>query len=197
VRDDIEARLAANLARVRAIVSVYEERAGGRGRQRVETVDLLRAAVVFLHATMEDVLRSALEWKWPETASAEHLQEVPMLGHNRGRRVELADLLPHRGTSVDDLIRRSIEAHLERASFNNVGDVKRAIERLGLDVALVTLRERHLAAVIARRHEIVHRADRSAAWGPGHHVAASLRHATVAEWFDAVEAFCTDFVARL
>jgi len=54
-----------------------------RARQPVTEVDLLRAAVVFLHATLEDALRSALEWKWPETCI-----ELDGLGVVLGARVD-------------------------------------------------------------------------------------------------------------
>jgi hypothetical protein len=198
MRDEIEIRFKANLDRVRAIVVAYQGRARpGSGQQAVHATDLLRAAVVFLHATMEDVLRSALEWKWPETTSRELLSDVPVLGHNRDGKIELADLLPHRGTSVNDLIRRSVQTHLERTSFNHVGDVKKAIERMGLDPAVVTPYQGDLASLIARRHNIVHRADRLDGQGSGYHGAASLGQGLVSRWTASVEGLCTDILAAI
>ena len=198
MRDEIEVRFKANLDRVRAIVAAYQERARpGSGRQAVQTVDLLRAAVVFLHATMEDALRSALEWKWPEATSRELLADVPVVCHNRGSKIELVDLLPHRGTTVDDLIRRSVEAHLERASFNNVGDVKKAVERMGLPPTIVTPYRGDLASLMARRHSIVHRADRLDKQGSGYNGAASLGQWLVSRWISSVEGLCTAIVAAL
>jgi hypothetical protein len=185
---EIEARCRVNLARVAALVDVYRQRAGeGTGRRSVETLDLLRAAVVFLHASMEDVFRSALEWRWPETRSRELLEDVPVMGHRRGTRIALADLLPHRGMLVQDLIRASVEAHVERMSFNHLGDVKQALRRMGLDARLVATHETELASFMARRHQIVHRADRHDGGGSGHHAAASLGHEIVQGWFSAVE----------
>ena len=61
MREEIEARYVLNLQRVRKLVQVYRDLAGpGSGRRPVETVDLLRSAVVFLHAALEDVLRTLL-----------------------------------------------------------------------------------------------------------------------------------------
>jgi hypothetical protein len=195
---EIEARCRVNLARVAALVDVYRQRAGeGTGRRSVETVDLLRAAVVFLHASMEDVLRSALEWRWPETGSRELLEDGPVVGHKRGARIELADLLPHREMFVQDLIRASVEAHVDRMSFNNLGDVKQALRKMGLDAQLVATHETELASVMARRHQIVHRADRHDGRGSGHHAAASLGHEAVQRWFSAVEHLCERVVAGL
>ena len=197
MREEIQSRLGANLDRVRAIVEVYQDRAGvGPGRRPVATVDLLRAAVVFLHATLEDVLRSALEWKWPQTTARDHLADIPLVGHRKPK-VDLADLLPHRGEMIDDVIRRSIEAQLERSNFNNVGEVKSALQRAGLDPALVTPYQARLASMIGRRHNIVHHADRHDSVGPGRHAAGSLARSVVTIWVDAVDALCTDVIANL
>lgn len=197
MHEEIQSRLGANLDRVRAIVDVYQDRAGvGPGRRPVATVDLLRAAVVFLHATLEDVLRSALAWKWPQTTAPEHLTDIPLVGHRKSK-IELADLLPHRGEAIDDVIRRSVEAQLERSNFNNVGEVKSALDRAGLSPALVTPYQTRLAGMIVRRHNIVHHADRHDSVGPGHHGAGSLARPLVTNWVDAVDAFCTEIIAHL
>lgn len=199
MREEIESRFRKNLTRVNALVDVYQERAGsGPGRRPVETTDLLRAAVVFLHATMEDVLRSVLEWRWPRTTLGSSLEDVGVLiGSDLQRKISLADLLNHRGASVDDVIRTSIEAHLERSNFNNVGEIKKALKRSDLSEGLVAGYESELAAMMARRHLIVHRADRHDVGGSGHHAAASLGQGLVENWVAAVEGFCSAIVAAL
>jgi hypothetical protein len=194
---EIETRYRINLARVAALVDVYRERAGEAASRRPVEIDLLRAAVVFLHASMEEVLRSALEWRWPETHSRELLEDVPVMGHRRGTKIALADLLPHRGMSIQDLIRASVEAHIERTSFNNLGEVKQALRRIGLDTGLVVAHETELVGLMARRHQIVHRADRHDERGFRHDAAVSLGHETVQRWFSAVEELCAAIVAGL
>ena len=67
MKQDIEDRLTINLRRVRNLIARYP--ATGSGRRSVEDSDLLRAAVVLLHATLEDVVRGVLEWKLPGAAS--------------------------------------------------------------------------------------------------------------------------------
>lgn len=199
VREEIETRLHQNLTRVRALVAVYQERAGrGSGRRPVETTDLLRAAVVFLHAAMEDVLRSMLEWKWPQTTLKSSLEDVGLLiGSDLQRKISLADLLVYRGSSIDDVIRLSIGAHLAKSNFNNVGEIKKALKRSDLSQTLVSGFEGDLAAMMARRHLIVHRADRHDVGGSGHHAAASLGQGLVENWIAAVEGFCKGIVAAL
>ena len=199
MKAEIENRLRLNLARVRALVDVYQREAGGGGGRRpVETVDLLRAAVVFLHATLEDVLRTLLASRWPTTADPDALERVGVLVGDEARtKVTLADLLRHRGKTVDDLIRESILAHLERSSFNNVRDVKVALRRCGIDEHVVDGHASRLAAMMARRHRIVHRADVQEVSGRGYHVAASLGVGVVERWLSAVEAACGSVVAKL
>ena len=182
---------------MRALVAVYAERAGGGpGRKPVETVDLLRASVVFLHATLEDSLRSTLTWRWPLTNSIDDLEEVPLPGE-RKTRFALGELLRHRGATVDDLIRASIEDHLERSNFNDVGEVKTALRRAGIDPKIVVPYATELAAMMSRRHFIVHRADRHDPGGSGHHGATSLSQGTVEAWIDTVEKVCKAVVAAL
>jgi hypothetical protein len=199
MRNEIDNRFRSNLTRVRALVAVYQERAGaGSGRSDVQTTDLLRAAVVFLHATMEDALRSVLAWKWPLTDARAQLKDIGVLvGGEPQQKVTLADLIAHRGSSVDDVIRASIGAYLEKSNFNNLGDVKAALVRSGLDVALVAPYERPLAAMMARRHLIVHRVDRHDVQGSGHHAAASLGQSMMWSWIAAVEGLCSAIVAAL
>jgi hypothetical protein len=155
--------------------------------------------VVFLHATLEDVLRTVLARKWPETALREHLEEIPVqvASDRRAVRLTLADLLMHRDKTVDALIRESVEQTLERSNFNNLGDVKVALSRSGLAPNLVGAYAARLAALMSRRHQIVHRADRQDAGGRGNHGAASLDVGTVEAWIAAVEGLCEAIVARL
>jgi hypothetical protein len=71
MRTEIESRFKANLARVRQLVQTYEGLVGGgAGRSSVANTDILRAAVVLLHATMEDLIRSVSEWKLPTAPAA-------------------------------------------------------------------------------------------------------------------------------
>jgi hypothetical protein len=74
-----------------------------------------------------------------------------LVGGEPLQKVTLADLITHRGSSIDDVIHASVAAHLEKSNFNHLGDVKAALVRSGLAVALVAPYERPLAAMMARR----------------------------------------------
>jgi hypothetical protein len=196
VKAEIETRFAANLERVRHLMEAYEGAAAGPGRRPVETADVLRAAVVFLHATLEDLLRSLLEWKLPQ-AAAIHLKDVPLAGKKPRSTFTLDDLASFRGQTVDDLITTSVLENLERSNFNDPGEVAGVLERVGLQRTLLDPYRDKLGPMMKRRHWIVHRADRNTATGRGHHAARTLQQAAVEAWRDALQQFGSDVFEQL
>ncbi|MBI2375116.1 MAG: hypothetical protein HYV07_14055 [Deltaproteobacteria bacterium] len=196
MKEEIESRFKQNLERARHLVELYAEVAAGQGRRAVETSDVLRAAVVFLHATLEDLVRSVLQWKLP-FAPAESLKDVPLEGKKPRSSFTLEDIAGYRGQSVDDVIARSVSASLDESNFNHPGDIERALDRVGLPKSLVDPTRDELASMMRRRHWIVHRADRNHASGTGHHVARPLNRATVEKWFGALETFGNGILSSL
>jgi hypothetical protein len=178
MKTEIENRFNGNLERVEHLVALYETLTTGPGRRPVDTSDILRSAVVFLHATLEDFLRSLLEWKLP-SAQASYLKDIPLKGKKPRSTFTLDDLAHFRGSNVDDLISRSIADHLERSNFNNPGDVSSVLESIGLMRSLLDPYRNKLGPMMKRRHWIVHRADRNNATGSGQHAALGLPKATV------------------
>ena len=81
MKTEIENRFNGNLERVGHLVEIYETLTTGPGRRPVDTSDILRSAVVFLHAALEDFLRSLLEWKLP-SAQASYLKDIPLKWKN-------------------------------------------------------------------------------------------------------------------
>jgi hypothetical protein len=187
VKDEIESRLGANLARVQNLVRLYQESPRAR-RRGLDTSDILRAAVVLLHATLEDFLRSLLEWKLPE-AEAIHLRDTPLAGKKPRSTFTVEDLAAFRGASVDEVIVQSVQAGLERSTFNDPGDVERAFAQLGLSSALLVPHRNELGTLMARRHWIVHRVDRNT--GRGSRATRALDNPTVERWFAAVRQLTT------
>jgi hypothetical protein len=196
IADEIRDRFRGNLHRVRIMVEAYESSAGkGKGRRSVGQTDLLRAAVVLLHATLEDLLRSLCEWKMPG-ANPEAFAEVPLVGTRGKTRFGLLELAAFRGNTVDNVITQSINEFLEKSSFNNPGAVKVALEKIGVNAHLVDRYAPILAAMMTRRHWIAHRADRNPRKGRGHHPAGSLAVAAVTRWVGGVERFGDDLLSK-
>ncbi len=124
--------------------------------------DILRAIVVLNHAYLEDLLRTIASKLLP-SQDEPALNEIPLAGLNNSGRAEkffLGKLAHHRGKSVDDVIRESVFGYLERSTFNNVQEIARLLEQLGFDVSKHDSYFPTLEKMMARRHLIVHRADR-------------------------------------
>ncbi len=199
VFDPLAARLHGNLSRVRHLLAIYKLLYGrGKGRRTVHKTDLLRAAVVFLHATLEDCLRSVARAYLPKTG-VETINKIPLAGSRsiRAEKFPLGRLVEHRGKTVDDLINESITQHLERCSFNDTTDISRLLESLdflseGIQRTLPTLQ-----GLMSRRHQIVHQADRSDVTGRGRQRAASISVKSVERWSTAVTTFGHVLIAHV
>jgi len=183
----ITSRFDQNLARVTHLVSVYEGLSGpGQGRRPVNSTDILRAATVLLHASLEDALRS-LELLVLPAAARDEIDRVPLKGLGiHGQKFQMGDLAPYRGITVDDLLQQSIAEYLERRSYNSSTEVDAAIRRLRVDPAPVRHLYPDLEEMISRRHHIVHQADRHDVHGHGHHKAKSIGLSMMRRWISCV-----------
>jgi len=151
------------------------EAAGETDKETSE--EILRAVVVLNHAYLEDFLRSVALWLLP-IANEDALNDVPLVGTSgRAEKFQLGKLARHRGKKIDDVIRESVAAYMERYTFNNVPAIKSflasvavklpsreevdssssPIPRLAIDGEVLAL----LEAMMKRRHHIVHRADKA------------------------------------
>jgi len=184
-------RLELNLARVRSLVAIYESSLAGtgKGRRGHSKTDVLRAATVLLHASVEDCLRSLAYWKWP-LASSEVLDNIPLTGAGKATRFSLGQLAAHRGASVNDVINKSVDGYLERSNYNNTTEVATFLESLGIDPARVNTWFPKIDELMKRRHQIVHRADQDETGGPGNHAVRSIGRVKVKDWITAADGFC-------
>lgn len=193
---DIRDRFEANIHRVRNLVLLYEDLAGKvKGRPTVQEADLLRGAVILLHASLEDLLRSLAEWKLLLNADEGYLNATPFAPGAKAEKereklslLELSQNYP--GKTVAEVIEKSILNRLETQSFNNLRDVQQILRSIGLSRSdeLVDRYRKGVKQMMDRRHLIAHRADRNHKKGRGQHGARSLGKATVQDWVAAVEA---------
>jgi hypothetical protein len=192
-----------NIARVRRLISAYDALSGtGPGRASVADTDVLRAAVVFLHATVEDFLRSLEAFKLPSASGTAfnnmRYYASPGQAAKDGKdKFTLVDLAANRGQSVDDVFRLAISRHLEMSNYNNVAEVRQALHRSGVNYTMPSDIAANLEALTKRRHWIAHRADKNPMSGSGHHRAQSIGKGTVEPWTTAVESFCSAVTALI
>lgn len=149
-------RVTENFGRVKSLINLSETR-DAHTKQ-----DVLRAAVVFLHATIEDLLRFLGSACLPR-AGADVLNRIGfVLGDDRlADKIQLGTLSRHRGKTVDELIDNSVSAHLDRRSFSSTNDIATHLADCGFPT-IPRSDEIYpkLSQMIQRRHAIVHRADR-------------------------------------
>lgn len=194
----IRKRFQANLKRVLSLVRLYRMLVGLRVRWQkkdgpaVVHGDLLRAAVVLLHAALEDVLRATEERllpNRPEVVLKSVPIPLPLEASKTVPHVHLGQLTQFRGQSVDEVIRQAIEAHLDRQSYNNIVELDNFLRRMDFKLELPDDEKRWLMAMMKRRHLIAHRADRDPERGDRHHRLTAIEPATVQKWHDAVKSF--------
>lgn len=156
-------RLAQNLKRVDSLLDLNEflERvlADIGSDDGLDAGEVLRAAVVLLHASLEDFLRSIASDHLPRTDN-EFIKGIPLAGQPRSGKYTISDLLQHRGKSIDTVLHESIDQWLNRHSFNHTDDVRDILKQLGMPVDYFEATYEDLDKMISRRHQIVHHADR-------------------------------------
>jgi hypothetical protein len=158
--------------------------------------DVLRAAVVLAHATMEDFLRTLALWLLP-SAPESFLDQVPLFGTSgRSDKFSLGRLAQFRGQSVDALLAMSVEKYLERSNFNSTTEISAFLENLGLRINDADKAKFFpgLAVLMERRHQIVHRADRVDAASDALGVLCPIDRDTVLQWTQNVLGFIATVV---
>ena len=199
-------RFRSNLNRVRSLVGVYEQLTAGRGQGRVavQNADILRAAVVFLHASLEDLLRSLeesyvkLQLKKGATLGSSIHFLVDSAKDTRKDRITLGEaVMYHYDKTVEDVVRLSVEREFSTRTYNNFRDVVQAIEGLKLDTTCATGSGSTLSMMMKRRHRIAHRADHNPIQGKGQHAALPISLRSFKLWLDTVRRVGQDLETQM
>jgi hypothetical protein len=123
--------------------------------------DIYRSVVVITHAYLEDFLRTLGKAFLP-LAEPDVLNNIPLAGcggSNRKEKFPLGSLAQHKGKLVEEVISESVTEYLGRLSFNSTDDIMTFIKQVGLFMPPDSQLP-EIEAMIKRRHQIVHRADR-------------------------------------
>lgn len=155
----------ANLRRSEMLVQLYETISNEHPEAKsVLSTDILRAAVVFLHAALEEVLRSiSISITVFPYSDESTLNDIPLAGLTKGSRPEkflLGELRKFSGKSIDEVLAESVKNYIARKTYNNKGDLLAFASSVGLKEIHVRKCMPRLEAMLYRRHQIVHRADR-------------------------------------
>jgi hypothetical protein len=181
------------LRRVRSLVALFDRLvSAGPEVPETPTSDILRAAVVLLHAQVEEFVRYVAGQALP-FAGKQALDRIPLIGTGRWpKRFLLGALTRHRGKPVESLLAESVQEHLAKRSFGSVGDIVAILGHSGIPGKGKRLRIRRalLASLIRRRHQIVHEGDVRRRRVPSLDLSLrGLSRGRVLQWLDAVEQF--------
>jgi len=165
-----------------------------------QPADILRAAVVLLHATMEDVLRTleevALELSSPATLRSFGIE----YGRRKLEKLALWELAEkYGGLSVVEVVQQATVAYLEGQTYNNGDELAGVLGRLKIvPKPLMDRFAADLQAMMRRRHRIVHRTDlaNSGAEDSLSSLTQSLDTNEVLSWAVAVDQFLNAVLDR-
>ena len=181
-----------NYGRVDNLVQVYEYvTKNKKGRRSNFEIDILRSAVVFIHATLEDGMRAIGKHYLPE-CEREIIDKIPLTGMNSNGKAEkffLGRLVEHSEKTIEELIKESIQTHLDKTSYTSASDIAATLTTYGIDQKRLKPLYPVLDIMIQRRHHIVHKADKVESPGPGKQYAQSLSAKQVRKWNNAVSDF--------
>lgn len=124
--------------------------------------DVLRASIVLMHASMEDLIRGIFRWIMP-TRGAEEWNKIPLKGldnRNQPKAFLLGKLFEYKTMSVHEVVHSSIEEYLNYTNYNKVEDIVSVFIDLGIDKTQFQDNFQLLNEMMGRRHKIVHQADR-------------------------------------
>jgi RiboL-PSP-HEPN len=156
-------RFVENIVRVERLINLHSVLADIAAdiatHSAYDASDVLRSAVVLLHATLEDLIRTIASAHLPRSDS-ELIKKIPLTGMPRSGKYTIADLIQHRGKTIDAVLDESINQWLETHSFNHAADVRGMLTELEMPVDYFAQNYEKLDQMIKRRHLIVHRADR-------------------------------------
>lgn len=180
----------AGLARVRNLLEIYDYARKTLPLQRsAPPSDVLRSAVVLLHAILEDCLRHVARELLPRGTPAA-FAEIPLPIAGRPVKFGLGALAEYRGRSVDDVLRLAVEAHMSHQSFGSIARIQAILSNCGLRPRTPRARYAAIEQLAQRRHR-GHEGDRVR----GRQSSAMprpLSRRQVVQWMRAVERFTDD-----
>jgi hypothetical protein len=187
------ARLEENVARVSRLLQFFDtdlsKQEGGD--------DILRAAVVFIHAYLEDFLRTLAAELLP-AGDQRSFEDIPLTGSKsfgRGERFSLGQLAQHRGKTVDQLLRQSVFDYLSRSNYNSTTEIASLLVKLGFRPEEHNKAFDAIDRMIERRHQIVHRADRRST--SEETLLQPIERAEVVDWLQATLSFTSGLLTPL
>lgn len=119
--------------------------------------DVIRSAIVFIHAAMEDFIRSVGRLRYPVCKGA-LLTSIPLPGF-KGEKFTLADLSTFCDSTVADVVQRAVDGYFSRKTFNSGSEVMGFLRSVKIECIHTDDYLPFINELQTRRHCIVHQAD--------------------------------------
>lgn len=158
-----------NISRVENLIQLYEKLFTNNIGNESEQNDILRSAVVFLHSTIEELVRNLFIEKMPKQ-DRKTLDEIPFSIHitsHRSKGILLGELAhEYRGHFLDNIVLDSINAYVNSMNLNDITQLVCQLEKVKIDISGIKEIYPNLNSLMKRRHQIVHQMDRSNSLDP-------------------------------
>lgn len=151
-----------NIRRVEALCKIYTLLQNDhKSQSEYKNTDVLRSAVVLLHASFEDYFRTILIQWLPLKAQTATLKEIslPTRSGKRAEKFSFVDLIEYKEKNIEELLKDAVNKKFHATSFNNYKDIISWMKKIGLNDKGFS-RQDEIEKAIKRRHTIVHETDR-------------------------------------
>lgn len=180
-----------NMTRVANLIAASKSLVEQGAQAQKPADDVLRAAVVFLHSSLEEIIRNLYLYRLP-SAGVDSLNKVPFAAHESSHRVKnilLGELLEYQGQFVENVIRESINQYVNTLNINNANQLIDCLKLAKVPHEPFRQFFEPLNSLMKRRHQIVHQMDRSNELDPLASPITSIEVKTVDGWRENLELF--------
>lgn len=188
-----------NITRVENLIDAYNKLDTANIGDVQVRKDVLRASVVFLHSTLEEVVRNLYLKRLPE-CDAKKLNKIPFAGHettHRPKEILLGSLKEFSGMFVDNVIINSINNYVQTMNINGANQLAECLDLVDIPIAPLRQYFPSLDALMLRRHQIVHQMDRKNSYDPIQGPITDIEVCEVELWKNNLCGFFTDLLFLL
>ncbi|MNN16997.1 hypothetical protein D3C81_1301620 [compost metagenome] len=189
-----------NLSRVKSLLDLFQQSSINDIGTHDQRSELLRAAVVFLHSSIEEIVRNLFVDRLPKL-STEVLNELTYSKYgptNRSKGVMLGDLLlNHSGRLVDNVIFDAINSYIDRLNINNSDQLVAQLQKIQIETQPIKPFLLEIDSLMKRRHQIVHQMDREDALDPDTRPISRIDVDSVKNWTDSVSQLHSEIIRQV
>lgn len=178
-----------NLKRVDNIISLHRKIAEMSIGAKEERDDILRSIVVFLHSTIEELVRNLFIERLP-SMECKTLDDIPFSAHqssHRAKGILLGELLnEYKGKLTENIVLDSINSYVDVMNLNDTTQLVSQLEKVKIDIRPLSYIFDDLNSLMQRRHQIVHQMDRKDVLDPDRTQISEIDGNVVINWRNKV-----------